>query len=138
MGTTPFCETLATARILQISKLEVSFQRLHRALDFCQTPGRGLIFIDLLRLCFRSRFSWDMRIQTPSLACRIAIAADAATKRLLHLTLPRHPRPPLPPEWVHLERIHDIKLNLPLVKGGKSYFSSEPPSVLLLSGRVLK
>jgi ribonuclease HI len=118
VGTTPFCETLATTRILQISKLELSFQRLHRALDFCQTPGRGLIFIDLLRLCFRSRFSWDMRIQTPSLACRIAKAADAATKRLLHLTLPRHPRPPLPPEWVHLERIHEIKLNLPLVKGG--------------------
>jgi ribonuclease HI len=118
IGSPSFCEADTTSRILRITTSEISFQRLYRALDFCQTRGRGLIFIDLLRLCFRSRFSWDMRILSPPSACLVAKTADAALRRLLRLALPRHPMPSLPPEWTHLERIHDIKLNLPLVKGG--------------------
>jgi hypothetical protein len=118
VGSPSFCHADTALRLQKITASEASFQRLHRALDFCQTPGRGLIFIDLLRLCFRSRFSWDMRILSPPSACLIAKAADASLRRLLLLVLPRHPIPTLPPEWAHLERIHDIKLNLPLVKGG--------------------
>jgi hypothetical protein len=118
IGTPAFCDADVASRLQKLTASESSFQRLHRALDFCQTRGRGLIFIDLLRLCFRSRFSWDMRILPPPSACHIAKAADAALRRLLRLALPRHPIPTLPPEWAHLERIHDIKVNLPLVKGG--------------------
>ena len=118
VGTPSFCHSDTSSRIQKITTSEASFHRLHRALDFCQTKGRGLIFIDLLRLCFRSRFSWDMRILSPPSACLIAEAADGALRRLLRLALPRHPAPNLPPEWTHLERIHEIKVNLPLVKGG--------------------
>jgi hypothetical protein len=113
-----FCALDANARLLQVASCEESFQRLHRALDFCQIRGRGLIFIDLLRLCFRSRFAWDVRILPPPSAILIAKAADDALKRLLQLTLPKHNLPPLPSEWTYLLRIHDIKLNLPLAKGG--------------------
>lgn len=118
VGTVSFCNVDMSARLQKITASETSFQRLYKALDFCQTPGRGLIFVDLLRLCFRSRFSWDMRTLPPHSACHIAKAADAALRTLLRLVLPRHPLPTLPREWTYLERIHDIKLNLPLVKGG--------------------
>jgi hypothetical protein len=118
VGTPAFCALDVNARLQNVSSSEESFARLHRALDFCQSRGRGLIFIDLLRLCFRSRFAWDVRVLPPPSAILIANAADDALKRLLHLALPRHPLPSLPPEWTYLYRIHDIKLNLPLVKGG--------------------
>jgi ribonuclease HI len=118
VGTPDFCARDAAARLERVSSSEASFQRLHRALDFCQTRGRGLIFIDLLRLCFRSRFAWDVRVLPPPSAILIANAADAAIKRLLHLVMPQHPTPSLPTDWAYLNRIHDIKLNLPLVKGG--------------------
>jgi hypothetical protein len=83
VGSPSYCHADTTLRLHKITSSEASFQRLHRALDFCQTRGRGLIFIDLLRLCFRSRFSWDMRILPPPSACLIATAADAALRRLL-------------------------------------------------------
>ena len=118
VGNPAFCDIDTSSRIQKVTASETSFQRLYRALDFCQTRGRGLIFIDLLRLCFRSRFSWDMRILSPPSACLIAKTADDALRRLLRLALPRHPMPSLPPEWTHLHRIHDIKISLPLVKGG--------------------
>jgi hypothetical protein len=118
VGTPAFCARDVDARLRNVTVAEDSFARLHRALDYCQTRGCGLIFIDLLRLCFRSRFAWDVRVLHPPSAILIANAADDALKRLLHLALPRHPLPSLPPEWAYLTRIHDIKLNLPLVKGG--------------------
>jgi ribonuclease HI len=118
VGTPSFCSLDTDTRLRNVMSSEESFTRLHRALDFCQTRGRGLIFIDLLRLCFRSRFAWDVRVLHPPSAILIANAADDALKRLLCLALPRHPLPSLPPEWQYLCRIHDIKLNLPLVKGG--------------------
>jgi hypothetical protein len=59
-----------------------------------------------------------MRTLTPLPACRVAIAADAALSRLLDLTFPAHPSPQLSPEWIHLKRLHQIKLALPLVMGG--------------------
>jgi ribonuclease HI len=118
VGTPAFCDRDIAARLLNVTTAEESFTRLHRALDFCQTKGRGLIFIDLLRLCFRSRFAWDVRVLQPPSAILIANAADDALKRLLRLALPRHPLPSLPPEWAYLYRIHDIEINLPLVKGG--------------------
>ena len=118
VGSPSFCEVDVRARIEKIRNTEASFTRLHRALDQCQTRGRGLIFIDLLRLCFRSRFAWDVRVLPPPSAILIANAADSALQRLLHLALPRHPLPPLPAEWTYLMRLHEIKLNLPLVKGG--------------------
>ena len=96
VGTPAFCARDADVRLCKIISSEESFQRLHKALDFCQTPGRGLIFIDLLRLCFRSRFAWDVRVLLPPSAILIANAADVALKRLLHLSLPQHPMPPLP------------------------------------------
>jgi hypothetical protein len=51
-------------------------------------------------------------------ACRIARSADKALLRLLRLALPRHPPVSLPSQWKYLERLHAIKLNLPLVSGG--------------------
>ena len=118
VGTPAFCARDDADRLSRVTSSEESFQRLHRALDFCQTRGRGLIFLDLLRLCFRSRFAWDVRVLLPSSAILIANAADVALRRLLHLTLPSHPIPTLPAEWSYLTRVHEIKLNLPLVKGG--------------------
>ncbi len=59
-----------------------------------------------------------MRILTPHSAIPIAHAANDALKRLLHLGLPQHPLPPLPPEWAYLTRIHNIKLSLPLLQVG--------------------
>jgi hypothetical protein len=118
VGSNDFCSSDASARIQRIAASEASFNRLYCALDHCQTRGRGLIFIDLLRLCFRSRYAWDMRIMHPPSACRIATSADEALRRLLALTLPRHPLPPLPDEWQYLHRMHSIKINLPLVAGG--------------------
>ena len=56
------CARDDAATLPRVTSSEASFQRLHRALDFCQTRGRGLIFIDLLRLCFRSRFAWDVPV----------------------------------------------------------------------------
>jgi hypothetical protein len=90
----------------------------YTALLISVNRGRGLICIDLLRLCFRSRFAWDVRVLLPPSAILIANAADDTLKRLLHLALPQHPLPPLPFEWAYLTRIHNIKLNLPLAKGG--------------------
>jgi len=108
-----------TQQILaQIKAAESLFSRLHAALYNCRTQGRGLIFMDILRLCFISRWQWHMRTLTPSAACRIALAADAALRRLLHLVLPHHPHFTLPPIWTHLHAIHAIKLARPLKKGG--------------------
>lgn len=55
VGTPEFCDIDTQTRLKLIEKSEASFTRLYRALDQCQTRGRGLIFLDLLRLCFRSR-----------------------------------------------------------------------------------
>jgi ribonuclease HI len=118
VGSEAFCSADVTTRIQKIACAEASFNRLHCALDHCQTRGRGLIFVDLLRLCFRSRYAWDMRIMHPPSACRIAHSADEAMHRLLNLTLPRHALPPLPAEWQYLHQMHAIKVNLPLVVGG--------------------
>ena len=51
VGTPAFCAQDTAVRLSKVASSEASFQRLHHALDFCQTRGRGLIFIDLLRLC---------------------------------------------------------------------------------------
>ena len=118
VGSDAFCSGDVAAYNRKIAVGEASFERLFRALHLCKTRGRGLIFVDLLRLCFRSRFAWAMRTLPPLPACRVATAADDALSRLLDLAFPAHPLPPLPQEWQHLRRIHQIKLALPLVKGG--------------------
>ena len=74
--------------------------------------------VNLLRVCFRSRYSWALRTLLPFSAGRVAVAADEALARLIALVLPRHNTPPLHQEWLHLKRMHAIKLALPVVKGG--------------------
>jgi hypothetical protein len=104
------------AIILDIEKSKTFYLRLHSALLTCRTPGRGLIFTDILRLSFRSRYQWAMRTLTPPAASRIAVAADSALSQLLSLVLPHHPHFTLPTVWNHLKTAHDIKLSLPLKK----------------------
>jgi len=148
VGTPAFCETNVVAHLRKIDSAEVSFTRLHSALKLTNTKGRGPIFVDLLRLCFRSRFSWAMRTLTPAPACRVAKAADEALSRLLHLVLPYHPPLELLPLWQHLFRLHAIKIALPVIKGGlglrpwlslteiahfSSWVESGPRVLLLLS-----
>jgi hypothetical protein len=118
VGTPQFISHHTLALTAQIQTDEALFSRLHAALHNCRTQGRGLIFTDILRLCFISRWQWHMRTLTPSAACRVALAADAAAHRLLKLTLPHHPGFTLPPLWDHLTTVHAIKLSLPLKKGG--------------------
>ncbi len=118
VGSPDYCKADAELYCRKIADAETTFTRLHHALHISKTRGRCLIFVDLLRVCFRSRYSWALRTLTPILAGRVAVAADNALTRLLALSLPRHHIPPLPDEWLHLTRIHDIKLSLPLVKGG--------------------
>lgn len=118
VGSANFCAADADAYVQKIASTEHTFERLHRALHLTETRGRGLIFLDLLRLCFRSRYSWALRTLLPTSAGRVAVAADAALMRLLNLILPRHNLPRLPDEWLHLNRIHEIKVSLPLVQGG--------------------
>jgi hypothetical protein len=91
-----------------------------------------------------------MRVLPPPSAILIANAADSALKSLIHLVLPRHPIPSLSAEWAYLLRIHAIKLNLPLIKGGLglrswsslievTHFSSwveSGPRVLLIFDRL--
>jgi hypothetical protein len=108
----------ANAIILDIEKSKAFYLRLHNALLTCRTPGRGLIFTDIIRLSFRSRYQWAMRTLTPPAASRIALAADSALSQLLSLSLPHHPHFTLPSVWTHLKTIHDVKLSLPLKKGG--------------------
>ncbi len=59
-----------------------------------------------------------MRTLTPPAASRVALAADSALLQLLSLVLPHHPPFTLPSLWSHLKTLHDIKLSLPLKKGG--------------------
>ena len=118
VGSDKFCAGDAGAYCRKIADAEKTFTRLHRALHISKTRGRGLIFVDLLRVCFRSRYSWALRTLSPILAGRVAVAADDALTRLLALVLPRHQSLTLPDEWLHLNRIHNIKLSLPLIKGG--------------------
>ena len=108
----------ALAIIEDIKKTKAFYVRLHNALSTCRTPGRGLIFMDILRLSFRSRYQWGMRTLTPSAASRVALAADSALLQLLSLVLPHHPPFTLPTLWSHLKTLHTIKLALPLKKGG--------------------
>ncbi len=118
VGSSNFCADDAVAYLHKITDAEKTFTRLHKALHSSKTRGRGLIFVDLIRICFRSRFSWALRTLTPTLAGRVALAADDALTRLLTLALPRHQNPTLPDEWLHLNHIHNIKLALPLARGG--------------------
>ena len=104
--------------IEDINKTKLFYLRLHSALSTCRTPGRGLIFMDILRLSFRSRYQWGMRTLTPPAASRVAVAADSALLQLLSLVLPHHPSFTLPPLWSHLKTLHTIKLSLPLKQGG--------------------
>jgi hypothetical protein len=108
----------ALAIIDGITKTKTFYLRLHAALLTCRTPGRGLIFMDILRLSFRSRYQWGMRTLTPPAASRVALAADSALTQLLSLVLPHHPPFALPPLWSHLKTLHNIKLSLPLKQGG--------------------
>jgi hypothetical protein len=108
----------ATSVILEIEKAKSIYLCLHNALLPCRTPGRGLIFIDILRLSFRSRYQLAMRTLTPPAASRIAIAADSALSQLLSLVLPHHTLFTLPSVWSHLKIIHNIKVSLALKKGG--------------------
>jgi hypothetical protein len=108
----------ALAIIEDIKKTKIFYMRLHSALSTCRTPGRGLIFMDILRLSFRSRYQWAMRTLTPPAASRVALAADSALSQLLHLVLPHHPTFSLPTLWSHLKTMHNIKLSLPLKTGG--------------------
>ncbi len=108
----------ALAIIEEINKTKTFYLRLHAALQTCRTPGRGLIFMDILRLSFRSRYQWGMRTLTPPAASRVALAADSAPLQLLSLVLPHHPSFTLPPLWTHLKTLHSIKLSLPLKQGG--------------------
>jgi hypothetical protein len=108
----------AQAIIEDIKKTKTFYLRLHNALLTCRTPGRGLIFMDILRLSFRSRYQWGMRTLTPPAASRVALAADSALSQLLSLALPHHPPFTLPSLWTHLKTLHTIKLALPLKQGG--------------------
>jgi hypothetical protein len=108
----------ALAIIENIQKTKTFYLRLHTALQTCRTPGRGLIFMDILRLSFRSRYQWGMRTLTPPAASRVALAADSALHELLSLVLPHHPPFTLPTLWTHLKTLHNIKLSLPLKQGG--------------------
>ena len=118
VGSSDFCLADARANTRKVQTAEVLFTRLHTALKQTDTKGRGIIFLDLLRLCFRSRFSWCMRTLTPAPAYTVAQAADEAMTRLLKLVLPFTPPAPLPSEWLHLHRMHAIKVALPVIKGG--------------------
>ena len=108
----------ALAIIQDINKTKAYYLRLHNALLTCRTPGRGLIFMDILRLSFRSRYQWGMRTLTPPAASRVASAADSALLQLISLVLPHHPSFTLPTMWSHLKKLHTIKLALPLKQGG--------------------
>ena len=108
----------ALAIIEDINKTKTFYLRLYSALLTCRTPGRGLIFTDILRLSFRSRYQWAMRTLTPPAASRVALAADSALSQLLSLVLPHHPTFTLPALWKHLKTLHNIKLSLPLKQGG--------------------
>ena len=108
----------ALAIIEDIKKTKTFYLRLHSALSTCRTPGRGLIFTDILRLSFRSRYQWAMRTLTPPAASRVALAADSALSQLLSLVVPHHPPFTLPALWKHLNTLHSIKLSLPLKQGG--------------------
>jgi hypothetical protein len=118
VGAPHFTAAQTQSILTKIHEAEALFSRLHAALYNCKTQGRGLIFLDILRLCFISRWQWHMRTLTPSAACRVALAADSAAHRLVHLVLPHHPALELPPIWNHLHIMHTIKLSLPLKKGG--------------------
>jgi hypothetical protein len=141
-------DTLAIIKDIQTTV--TFYTRLHNALQVCRTPGRGLIFTDILRLSFRSRYQWSMRTLTPPAASRVALAADSALSKLLYLVLPHHPPMVLPSAWHHLKTFHSIKLALPLKKGGLgmrswdslrhiTHFSSwaeAGPRILLLTSRL--
>ncbi len=118
VGSHEFCMADARIQVRKVQNAEVLFTRLHTALKQTDTKGRGIIFVDLLRLCFRSRFSWCMRTLTPAPAYTVAQAADEAMSRLFKLVLPFIPPTPLPHEWLHLHRMHAIKVALPVVRGG--------------------
>jgi hypothetical protein len=118
VGAPHFVAAHTQAIIDDIQTAETLFSRLHAALYNCRTQGRCLIFMDVLRLCFLSRWQWHMRTLTPSAACRIALAADSALLRLLQLILPHRPSSPLHPLWHHLHTMHNVKIALPLKKGG--------------------
>ena len=118
VGAPHFIASHTQTILANIQSSEALFSRLYTALYNCKTQGRGLIFLDILRLCFVSRWQWHMRTLTPSAACRVALAADTAAHRLVHLILPHHPTLSLPPIWNHLHHMHSIKLSLPLKKGG--------------------
>ena len=108
----------ALAIIEDIKKTKNFYLRLYSALSTRRTPGRGLIFLDILRLSFRSRYQWGMRTLTPPAASRVALAADSTMLQLLSLIVPHHPPFTLPHIWSHLKTLHDIKLSLPLKRGG--------------------
>ena len=76
VGSTKFCENDVDTYLQKIDAAEKLFERLHRALSLCETRGRGLIFADLLRVCFRSRYSWALRTLLPVSAGRVAVAAN--------------------------------------------------------------
>jgi hypothetical protein len=108
-----------TAKILNdINESKAFYLKLYTALKTHRIPGRAIIFLDIIRLSYRSRWQWAMRTLTPSSASRVAAAADATLLQLLTLLLPHHPPSPLPPSWAHLKTIHDIKISLPLKRGG--------------------
>jgi hypothetical protein len=104
--------------LADILKAKDFYLKLYSALQTRRVPGRGMIFADIIRLSFRSRWQWAMRTLTPPAAFRIATAADAALSQLLHLLLPHHPPLCLPPSWMHLKTLHQIKIALPLKRGG--------------------
>jgi hypothetical protein len=104
--------------IADITKAKAFYVKLYTALQTHRVPGRGFIFSDIIRLSFRSRWQWAMRTLTPPAASRVATAADAVLTHLLNLLLPHHPPPTLPPSWMHLKALHQIKLALPLKRGG--------------------
>jgi hypothetical protein len=118
VGSEPFCLQTLAPHLQKVAQAETAFNRLYKAMSVCMTPGRGFIFLDLIRLCFRSRFSWCMRTFKPQLACHLALAADSAARRLLSLVLPHHRPSSLPPEWMHLQQLHEIKLSLSVAQGG--------------------
>jgi hypothetical protein len=108
-----------TEKILaDISNAKTFYLKLYSALQTHRIPGRGMIFYDIIRLSFRNRWQWAMRTLTPPAAFRVATAADAALSQLLHLLLPHHPSPCLPPSWMHLKTFHQTKLALPIKRGG--------------------